>query len=376
MIYFDNSASTKNKPKEVIDAVVYALNNFGNSSRGGYEESLDAERTIFMTRKKLSKLFNSKSHRNIAFTKNASEALNTSIFGLIDKKDHIITTVTEHNSVYRPLNYLKTKGLEIDYIGIDKLGNVKIEEFENNIKSNTKAIIVNHASNVTGNILDIEQIGKICKKHKLLFIVDAAQTAGAFNIDVEKMNIDVLCFTGHKALLAPQGIGGICVKENVYIKPLMFGGTGIDSYNELQPDKMPTQLECGTLNSPAIAGLNASIDYILDKGMENITKKSIDLANYFYENIKNIKQIKIYGDFSKEKAPIVSVNLGDIYSGDIGKILSYDYNIAVRTGTHCAPLIHKAFNTVTQGMVRFSFSHSNSFKEVELAIDAIKKIIN
>lgn len=375
MIYFDNSATTKDKPQEVIDAVVYALSNFGNASRGTYNETLDASRTIYMARKKLAKLFNASSHRNIVFTKNATEALNVSILGLFDETDHIITTVTEHNSVLRPLNFLKNKGLTVDYIDIDENGVLKLTDLDRFIRKNTRAVIVNHASNVTGNIADLEKISTFCKRYNLILIVDASQTAGAFNIDTEKLNIDVLCFTGHKSLLAPQGVGGICVKEKINIKPLMYGGTGINTFNPLQPEKMPTRLECGTLNSHSIAGLNASIDYILKNGMENLTKKSTDLSKYFYENIKKIKKIKIYGDFSREKAPIVSINIKDMYSGDIGEILSNKYNISVRTGAHCAPLLHRAFGTEKQGMVRFSFSHTNSFEEIDSAINAIKNII-
>lgn len=376
MIYFDNAATSKKKPKQVIDAVVFAMNNFGNASRGIYSETLDAERLIYVTRKKVAKLFNVSNARNVVFTKNATESLNIAINGIFSSSDHIITTVCEHNSVLRPLNYLKEKCLEVDYIDIDRLGNLKIETIHNFLKKNTKALIVNHASNVTGNISNLEYLGNFCKKNNLIFIVDASQTAGAFEIDMKKMNIDVLCCTAHKSLLAPQGLGLLCVDENIYIRPFVVGGTGINTYNEFQPDKMPTRLEAGTLNSHAIAGLNASIDYLNEKGIENLTKSAIELSNYFYENIKDLDEIKIYGDFSKIKAPIVSINVGNEDSGKIGEILSNKYNIATRTGAHCAPLLHKAFGTVKQGMIRFSFSHSNTFEEVDLAINAIKNILN
>lgn len=376
MIYFDNAATSKYKPQSVIDAVVFAMNNFGNASRGIYSETLDAERLIYMTRQKIAKLFNVSNARNVVFTKNATESLNIAINGILTKEDHVITTVCEHNSVLRPLNYLKSNGLEIDYIGIDELGNLKIDDVHKFLKNNTKALIVNHSSNVTGNISDIKKLGEFCKENNLSFIVDASQTAGAFEIDMKSMNIDVLCCTGHKSLLAPQGLGLLCVDEKIYIRPFVVGGTGINTYNEFQPDRMPTRLEAGTLNSHTIAGLNASLDYLEENGIENLTKKALDLSNYFYENIKNLEGIKIYGDFSKMKAPIVSLNIGDEDSGKIGEILSSEYNIATRTGAHCAPLLHKAFGTVEQGMVRFSFSHSNTFEEVDLAINAIKNIIN
>lgn len=376
MIYFDNAATTKQKPKSVIDSVIFALNNFGNASRGIYSETLDAERTIYITRQKISKLFNVGNPRNVVFTKNATESLNIAINGILTENDHIITTVCEHNSVLRPLNYLKLKGLEVDYIDIDNFGNLKLENLHKMLKRNSKALIVTHASNVTGNINDLKKLGNFCRENGLIFIVDASQTAGAFEIDMKDNFIDVLCCTGHKSLLAPQGVGILCIKEDLYIRPLTSGGTGINTYNELQPDKMPTRLECGTLNSHSIAGLNASLDYLNENGIENLTNKAISISNYFYENIKDLDEIKLYGDFSKLKAPIVSLNIGDEDSGKIGGILSSEYNIATRTGAHCAPLLHRAFGTVEQGMIRFSFSHSNTFEEVDLAINAIKNIIN
>lgn len=377
MIYFDNAATTKKKPKEVIDAVVFALENFANASRGVYDESLSADMAIFETREKLKNLFNAPNKRDVVFTKNATESLNIAIHGLLTKKDHVITSVTEHNSVLRPLNYLKEKGMKVDYIGINEKGILNIFEIENYINKNTKAVILNHASNVTGNINDIKKVGEICKKHKLLFIVDASQTAGAFNIDMEEMNIDVLCFTGHKSLYGPQGVGGLCVKENVYIKPFIVGGSGTHSFDLFQPDKMPTRLEAGTLNSHSISGLNAALDYISKNKMENLTKKAMDISNYFYENVKKIDKVKIYGDFStKERCPIVSINLKDLDASEVSQKLSFDYGIATRPGAHCAPLIHKAFGTIEQGMVRFSFSHTNTYQEVNVAINAIKNILN
>lgn len=377
MIYFDNAATTKQKPKEVVQAVCYALENFGNASRGVYDESLSSDRVIYDTRRKLADMFGGLNPRQVAFSKNSTESLNIAIDGLLTKDDHIITSVTEHNSVLRPLNYLKKQGAEIDFIDIDENGVLKLFEIEKYIKKNTKAIILNHASNVTGNINDIKTVGKICKKYNLLFIVDASQTAGAFKIDVNEMNIDVLCFTGHKFFYGPQGVGGLCVKENVYIKPFIVGGSGTHSFDPFQPDKMPTRLEAGTLNSHSIAGLNAGIDYILKNKMENLTQQAMDIANCFYENIKKIEGIKIYGDFSnKYRCPIVSINLKDMDAADVSSKLAFDYKIATRPGAHCAPLIHKSFSTVEQGMVRFSFSHTNTYEEVFTAINAIKNILN
>lgn len=377
MIYFDNAATSKQKPQSVIDAVVNAMQNFGNSSRGVYDESLSADRIVYETRKKLATLFNAKNPRQIAFSKNSTESLNIAINGILGEKDHIITSVAEHNSVLRPLNYLKLKGLQVDYLGIDNSYNIRIDDIENLIKENTKAVIITHASNVTGNITDLIKVGELCKKYSLLLIVDASQTAGAFEIDMQEMNISALCFTGHKSLYAPQGVGGIAVSENLHIKPFIVGGTGNHSYDEFQPDKMPTILEAGTLNSHGIAGLNASLDYIFQNKMEMLTSRACNLAKRFYDGIKALDSIKIYGDFEATyHSPIVSINIDDMDSSEVSNILSTKYNIATRPGAHCAPLMHKAIGTDNQGIVRFSFSHTNNEKEVDFAINAVKEIID
>ena len=377
MIYFDNAATTKNKPAEVIDAVVDALKSFGNSSRGVYEESLSADRVVFDTRKKLAKMFNVGNSRQVVFTKNATESLNIAINGLFSEKDHIITSVAEHNSVLRPINYLRAKGAEVSYINVFENGVLNLDELSKLVKANTKGIVLTHASNVTGNITDIRKVGNFCRENNLIFVVDASQTAGAFNIDMKEMNIDVLCFTGHKSMLAPQGVGVLCVREEIYIRPLIVGGSGTHSYDEFQPDKMPTRLEAGTLNAHGIAGLHVSIEYILRNKMENLTNKAMELARKFYDGVTKFPEVKVYGDFETEyRAPIVSLNISDMDSSEVSSMLYEEFKISTRPGAHCAPLIHKALRTVEQGMVRFSFSHSNSDEEIELAINAIKKIIN
>lgn len=377
MIYFDNAATTKNKPAEVIDAVIDALKNFGNSSRGVYEESLSADRVVFDTRKKLAKMFNVGNSRQVVFTKNATESLNIAVNGLFSEKDHIITSVAEHNSVLRPINYLRAKGAEVSYINVFENGVLNLDELSKLVKVNTKGIVLTHASNVTGNITDIRKVGDFCRKNNLIFVVDASQTAGAFNIDMKEMNIDVLCFTGHKSMLAPQGVGVLCVREEIYIRPLIVGGSGTHSYDEFQPDKMPTRLEAGTLNAHGIAGLHVSIEYILRNKMENLTKRALELSRKFYDGVSKLPDVKIYGDFETEyRAPIVSLNISDMDSSEVSSMLYEEFKISTRPGAHCAPLIHKALGTVEQGMVRFSFSHSNSDEEIELAINAIKKIID
>ena len=375
MIYFDNAATTLHKPQEVIDAVIKAMTSMGNAGRGNTSASMEASHIIFDTRENLAKLFNIKDSSRIAFTCNSTEALNIAIKGSLTTGDHVITTMLEHNSVLRPLYEMENKGVELSIIQADKLGNISYDEIKSLIKNNTKSIVCTHGSNLTGNLVDIEKIGKICKEHNLLFIVDASQTAGVFPIDVEKMNIDILCFTGHKSLLGPQGTGGIFVKEGIDVTPLKSGGTGILTYSKTQPLIMPTHLEAGTLNGHGIAGLNAGIEFINKIGMKKIREKEENLMWRFYNKVKEIPHIKIYGDFSKkERCPIVTLNIDNYDSGDIAEEL-LNYGVATRAGGHCAPLMHEALGTIKQGAVRFSFGYFNTEEEVDEVIKIIKNII-
>lgn len=375
MIYFDNAATTLHKPQEVIDAVIKAMTSMGNAGRGNTSASMEASHIIFDTRENLAKLFNIKDSSRIAFTCNSTEALNIAIKGSLTTGDHVITTMLEHNSVLRPLYEMENKGVELSIIQADKLGNISYDEIKSLIKNNTKSIVCTHGSNLTGNLVDIEKIGKICKEHNLLFIVDVSQTAGVFPIDVEKMNIDILCFTGHKSLLGPQGTGGIFVKEGINITPLKSGGTGILTYSKTQPSIMPTHLEAGTLNGHGIAGLNAGIEFINKIGMKKIREKEENLMWRFYNKVKELPHIKIYGDFSKkERCPIVTLNIDNYDSGDIAEEL-LNYGVATRAGGHCAPLMHEALGTTEQGVVRFSFGYFNTEEEVDEVIKIIKNII-
>lgn len=375
MIYFDNAATTLHKPQEVIDAVIKAMTSMGNAGRGNTSASMEASHIIFDTRENLAKLFNIKDSSRIAFTCNSTEALNIAIKGSLTTGDHVITTMLEHNSVLRPLYEMENKGVELSIIQADKLGNISYDEIKSLIKNNTKSIVCTHGSNLTGNLVDIEKIGKICKEHNLLFIVDASQTAGVFPIDVEKMNIDILCFTGHKSLLGPQGTGGIFVKEGIEVTPLKSGGTGILTYSKTQPLIMPTHLEAGTLNGHGIAGLNAGIEFINKIGMKKIREKEENLMWRFYNKVKELPHIKIYGDFSKkERCPIVTLNIDNYDSGDIAEEL-LNYGVATRAGGHCAPLMHEALGTIKQGAVRFSFGYFNTEEEVDEVIKIIKNII-
>ena len=280
MIYMDNAATTLHKPDAVKEAVLAAFDTMGNAGRGASEPALDASRVIYDTREKLAHLFNAESASRIVFTANSTESLNIAIKGLFHPGDHVITTVLEHNSVLRPLYECREHGVELSILGCDEKGNISYDEMESAVKDNTKAVVCTHASNLTGNMIDLDRVGEITKKHGLLLVVDASQTAGVWPIDVWKTGIDVLCFTGHKGLLGPQGTGGMYVKTGVEIRPLLSGGSGIDTYNPHHPSQMPTALEAGTLNGHGIAGLGAAVSYLEETGLDVIREKeqSLDAA--------------------------------------------------------------------------------------------------
>ena len=375
MIYMDNAETTMRKPKEVAEAVMNAMNSMGNAGRGANEASLSAARVIYETRELLADFFGAENPKRIVFTNNSTESLNVAIKGILNPKDHVITTMLEHNSVLRPLYEMEEKGIELSIIKSDKKGKISYQEMEEAIRSNTKAIICTHGSNLTGNMIDIETVGKIAKKHGLLFVVDASQTAGVYPIDVQKMNIDLLCFTGHKSLLGPQGTGGLYVREGVQVRPLKTGGSGVQTYSKTHPAEMPTALEAGTLNGHGIAGLHAALLYLKEEGIETIRKKELEYMWQFYHGVENIPNVKVYGDFETEKrCPIVTLNIGDYDSSEVSDELLVEYGISTRPGAHCAPLMHEALGTVEQGAVRFSFSHYNTKEEVETAIRAIKEL--
>ena len=377
MIYLDNAATTLHKPKEVIEAVTKALNTMGNAGRGQGDASLVSARTIYDTRELLANFFGGKDAREIVFTSNSTESLNIAIKGLLVPGDHVITTVLEHNSVLRPLYEMREKGIELSFIGADEKGNIQIEDIENSIKENTKLIVTTHASNLTGNVVDVKKIGDLAKSQGILYLVDASQTAGVYPIDVRKMNIDLLAFTGHKGLLGPQGTGGLLVREGVEVLPLLSGGTGVQTFLKTQPLEMPTRLEAGTLNGHGIAGLHAGVEYINRLGMDKIREKELALMWQFYHGIEAIEGIKIYGDFDTDcRTAVVSLNFKDYGSGEFSEELLEEYQITTRAGGHCAPLYHEHFKTKEQGMVRFSFSHFNTKEEVEMAIKAIKEMTN
>ena len=375
MIYLDNAATTMHNPQEVIDAVVTAMCSMGNAGRGAHAASLGASRTVFETRERLANFFHAENPKQIVFTANSTESLNIALKGTLNPGDHVVSTVLEHNSVLRPLYALEEQGVEVTLLNSNLQGMVDYDDFEKAVKDNTRMIVCTHGSNLTGNLLDVKRIGQIAKKHGLLFVVDASQTAGVFPIDVQEMQIDILCFTGHKGLLGPQGTGGMYVREGVSVRPLKVGGSGVQTYNKKHPSEMPTALEAGTLNGHGIAGLDAAIGYLEKEGIDNIRAKEQKLMWKFYNGVKDIPNVKVYGDFGgTERCAVVSLNIGDYDSSEVSDELLMTYGISTRAGGHCAPLMHEALGTVEQGAVRFSFSHYNTDEEVETAIRAVKEL--
>ncbi len=375
MIYLDNAATTMRKPQEVIDAVMLAMGSMGNAGRGVNDASLSASRLIYDTRERLCRMFGGTDPRQVVFTCNSTESLNIAIRGLLNPGDHVITTMLEHNSVLRPLYDLEAKGTSLTIIESDRSGNFDIEDMKRAVRPETKMIVCTNGSNLTGNYVELKPIGEFARERRILFVVDASQTAGVFPINVEEMKIDVLCFTGHKGLLGPQGTGGMYVREGVNIRPLKAGGTGVQTYSKSQPVQMPTALEAGTLNGHGIAGLHAALGYIEEHGIGAIRKREQELMRRFYEGVKDIENVTVYGDFdTMDRCAIVTLNIGDYDSSEVSDELLTGYGISTRSGGHCAPLMHKALGTVEQGAVRFSFSHYNTDEEVDAAVKAVREL--
>lgn len=375
MIYLDNAATTLHKPLQVEQAMLDALRTAGNPGRGAHEPTLHASRLVYAARCAVAKLLNAPDPSCIAFTSNATQALNTALGGLFRPGDHIITTVCEHNSVLRPLYRLREIGVNLSFTGVDEKGRLRYDQWEGFLRPETRALVVTGASNVTGNGSDLARAAEFAHRHGLLLIVDAAQTAGELPLNVQVLGIDVLCFTGHKALLGPQGTGGLYVRPGLSVRPLVVGGSGVHSFDEQHPAQMPTALEAGTLNVPGLAGLCAGVEWILAQGVETLARREQALTVLFYERIRDLPNVKIYGDPEMTpRAPIVSLNIGDEDSARIADILWEEYGICVRAGAHCAPLMHKTLGTAEQGTVRFSFSHFNTEAEVLQAAAAVREL--
>ncbi|MGN0799176.1 MAG: aminotransferase class V-fold PLP-dependent enzyme [Christensenellales bacterium] len=375
MIYLDNAATTLHKPPQVAEAVKQVILTAGNAARGAHGASMQASRTVFETRQKLARLLGCPQADHVVFTANSTMALNIAITGILSPGDHAISTDLEHNSVLRPLYALHEQGMALSFVPADKQGRVRYEDFASLFRPNTKAVICTHASNLTGNMLDLACIAAMAHEHGALLVVDASQTAGAVPIDMTAMGVDVLCFTGHKGLMGPQGTGGLCIRPGVEIRPLLRGGSGVHSFDRQQPAAYPTRLEAGTLNSHGIAGLDAAVDYLLSEGVAAIEKREHALMRRFYENVCDIDGVQVYGDFAApQRAAIVALNIRDYDSAEIADVLFADYGIATRPGAHCAPRMHQALGTVQQGAVRFSFSVFNTEDEVDAAIQAVREL--
>lgn len=372
MIYLDNAATTLRKPPAVAEAVLEAMGSFGNSGRGAYGEALDAGRCIYETRLLLGELFRCPAD-HVCFTPNSTAALNTAIAGLLSPGDHVISTDWEHNSVLRPLYRFRAQGGSVDFLPADRQGRLDLDQLPALLQRETKAVVCTHASNLTGDVMDLSRVGSFCRRHGLLFVLDASQTAGVLPIDMEALGIDVLCFTGHKSLLGPQGTGGLCVRPGVEIRPLLTGGTGVQSYRETQPEAYPTRLEAGTLNGHGLAGLRAALLFRKEVGQEVILRHETALARRFYDRVRDIPGIRLYGNFeSPLRAPIVALNLADADSGAVADALWERWGIAVRPGAHCAPRLHRALGTEEQGAVRFSWSYFNTAEETDAAAAALR----
>lgn len=377
MIYLDNAATTMYKPQTVIDAVTQAMCSLGNAGRGATSGALDAARTIHGCRAKLARLLGCPRADHVCFTPNSTAALNTVINGVVRPGDRVVTTVLEHNSVLRPLNRLAAEqGVTVEHAGCDANGVLDYDELERLVTPDTRAVVVTHASNVTGNAVDVARVAAVAHAAGALVIVDASQSAGAARIDMQTMGLDVVCFTGHKGLMGPQGTGGLAVAEGIDVAPWAMGGTGVHSFDELQPLEWPTRLEAGTLNGHGIAGLSAGLDFIeVQGGVEAIAAHERALADRFLAGVREIPGIKLYGAFDQSThSAIVSLNVGDIDSAEISDALMQGWGIATRPGAHCAPLMHRALGTERQGIVRFSFGYFNTDEEVDTAIDALRDL--
>ena len=377
MIYVDNGATTFPKPKVVTDKIMEcSLGYAGNPGRSGHKLAMKMDLEIYETREKLCNLINGTDVLNVIFTFNATDSLNLAIKGVLNEGDHVITTSMEHNSVLRPLNQLKKDGIiDLSIVYADKNGYINPQKIFEAVAPNTKMIVTTHMSNVFGTIVDIKSIGKFCKENNILFLVDASQSIGVLDIDVQDMNIDLLAFPGHKALFGPMGTGGLYIKEGINVKPLKQGGTGSYSHSIDQPDLYPDSLESGTPNGVGIIALGKGIDFINEVGIENIRNHEMSLKNHFIDLLKDNEDVILYGTLDDRQGAVVSLNVKNMDSSEISYILSDEFDIYTRPGFHCAPLAHKSLGTNELGAIRFSFGYFNTIEEVEECANALINII-
>lgn len=378
-VYLDNGSTSFPKAPGVAEAMSHFITEVGcNISRGGYETAYDLGDTIFETRSMLCRMFNFSEEKYVVFTPSVTYSLNFVIKGLLKSGDHVIMSSMEHNAVARPCQSLKDFGVEVTIVPCDRDGVLDIDAFKNSFKENTKLVVMSHASNVCGTVLDAEEVGKICKEKGVFFALDAAQSAGVINIDFEKFNLSALCLTGHKGLLGPQGTGALLLRHELAeaLDPVISGGTGSASHLLTMPEFMPDKFEAGTLNLPGIIGLNASLEYIRRVGIDTIFETEKQLAQLFIEEIDKLPNVKIIGvrDWNK-RVGTISLDFESIDNAEVSFILDSEYGIMTRCGLHCAPLAHQTLGTYPHGTVRFAFGHKNTREDVEYAVSAIRKIL-
>lgn len=372
MIYLDSAATSFLKPDCVAQAVFDAMHTIGSAGRGAHEATLAASRTVYRCRTQIAALLGCPDPLRVSFTANSTEALNAAITGLFGPDDHVITTAMEHNSVLRPLYRL---GAALTVLPLNRDGCIDYHALEQSLRPDTRGVVCTHASNVTGNWIDPNRIGAFCRAHGLYFVLDASQTAGVLDIDMQAMGISVLCFTGHKGLLGPQGTGGLCIAPGVEIRPLKVGGSGIHSFSKEQPACLPESLEAGTANAHGLAGLSAALAYLEGLGVAAVRQRERALARRFYDGVCQAPGVTVYGDWkSQNRAAIVAINLAGEDAGAVADALYQGWGICTRAGAHCAPLLHEAFGTAARGMVRFSFSHLNTEQEIDTAIEAVRTL--
>ena len=379
-IYLDNAATSRDKAAVVKKSILNYYENIGCSpGRGGYEDSLKAGRIIIEARNTIADFFNVDDLKQIVFTHNITYALNIGIKGILKKGDHVITSTMEHNSVLRPLNRLETKGvIDVDYIKCDEKGRLNPKKVEAAINKKTKLIILTYASNVSGTIMPVQEIGEIASQNNVYFMLDTAQAAGVYDIDFKKLKVDFLAFTGHKALMGPTGTGGFAVSKKMAaeMEPLIEGGTGSKSDQEKQPNFLPDKFESGTMNTMGISGLKAGVEFIQKIGIEKIREHEHKLGKLFLEGLKKIPDIKIIGPANlKEQVPTFSITAGDRDLGQLSFELDEKYNVMTRSGLHCAPFAHKTLGTFPAGSLRFSIGYFNTIEEIEFALNALKNIL-
>ena len=375
-LYLDNAASSHPKPETVYQTVNEVLKNCGaNPGRAGHGLAVKAGQWISRTRQALSELFDIEDPNRIVFTANTTEALNLGLKGLLNPGDHVITSSMEHNSVIRPLRFLETIGVEISIVSGNAQGQIRSTAIEKAIRKNTRLIVLTHASNVTGGLMPLSEVAEITHKRGILFMIDAAQTAGLVPISAARMGIHLLAAPGHKGLMGPQGTGFLYIAPGISLRPLIEGGTGSQSELEVQPDFLPDRMESGTLNTPGLAGLGAGIRFILEQGQDQIRKKEMLLAQLLWVGLKKIPQVVVYGPEEAEaRTAVVSFNIGSLNPQAVASILDMAYDMAVRAGLHCAALAHRTLGTFPEGTVRVSPGFFNTEMEIETFLQAIGEI--